>query len=102
MNPIGARFVTAKTTYIADGKTLTRVYENEYSAVEQMYGAPWFFTHRIDLHTELKRLATTEDGVGSPATLKAHCKVVSYVSIRIFDCFVPFLAFLHADFQFSG
>lgn len=81
MDPVGARFVTAKTTYIADGKTLNQTYNNEYSAIQSSHGAPWFLAHRVDLHAELKRMATTEDGIGKPVILKPNSRVIHYVRI---------------------
>lgn len=37
---------------------------------------PWQLAHRISLHSELKRLATTEEGPGKPAVLKTRSRVV--------------------------
>ncbi|KAJ4983382.1 hypothetical protein SVAN01_11117 [Stagonosporopsis vannaccii] len=37
---------------------------------------PWQLAHRVGLHSELKRLATTEDGPGRPAVLKTRSRVV--------------------------
>lgn len=37
---------------------------------------PWQLAHRVGLHSELKRLATTEDGPGKPAILKTRSRVV--------------------------
>ncbi|KZM19796.1 Salicylate 1-monooxygenase [Ascochyta rabiei] len=36
---------------------------------------PWQLAHRVSLHSELKRLATTEDGPGKPAILKTRSRV---------------------------
>ncbi|CAI6306165.1 unnamed protein product [Periconia digitata] len=36
---------------------------------------PWLLAHRIDLHSELKRGAIREDGVGRPATLQTAARV---------------------------
>ncbi|KAF1933856.1 FAD binding domain-containing protein [Didymella exigua CBS 183.55] len=38
---------------------------------------PWQLAHRVGLHSELKRLATTEDGPGKPAILKTRSRVVN-------------------------
>ncbi|KAK4046120.1 hypothetical protein OIV83_006346, partial [Microbotryomycetes sp. JL201] len=38
------------------------------------FGAPWLLSHRVDLHNELKRLATTLDGPGLPATIQTAAK----------------------------
>lgn len=37
---------------------------------------PWQLAHRVGLHSELKRLATAEDGPGRPAILKTRSRVV--------------------------
>jgi 2-polyprenyl-6-methoxyphenol hydroxylase-like FAD-dependent oxidoreductase len=37
---------------------------------------PWQLAHRVSLHSELKRLATMEGGVGVPAQLRTRCRVV--------------------------
>lgn len=37
---------------------------------------PWQLAHRVGLHSELKRMATTEDGPGKPAVLKLRSRVV--------------------------
>ncbi|GAA5973885.1 hypothetical protein JCM8115_002516, partial [Rhodotorula mucilaginosa] len=40
------------------------------------FGAPWLLNHRVDLHNELRRLATTEAGEGKPATVRTAARVV--------------------------
>ncbi|KAJ4120091.1 hypothetical protein NW768_010374 [Fusarium equiseti] len=37
---------------------------------------PWMLSHRVRLHEELKRLATTSEGPGTPAVLKTSSPVV--------------------------
>ncbi|KAM0440607.1 hypothetical protein ACHAQK_005579 [Fusarium lateritium] len=37
---------------------------------------PWVLSHRVRLHEELKRLATTSEGTGTPAILKTSSPVV--------------------------
>ncbi|KAF2856659.1 FAD/NAD(P)-binding domain-containing protein [Plenodomus tracheiphilus IPT5] len=37
---------------------------------------PWQLGHRVGLHSELKRLATCEEGVGKPAVLRTRARVV--------------------------
>ncbi len=59
-----------------DGKTHLKVpiFARKY------FGAPWLLNHRVDLHQELRRLATQQDGPGQPATLRTGDKVKSIVS----------------------
>lgn len=42
----------------------------------KMWQNPWQLTHRVHLHEELKRLATSNDGKGPPAVLHTSAKVV--------------------------
>lgn len=83
LDPRKGKFVTAKSTYIAEAESLHRTYENEYSDIEMKYGAPWYFAHRIDFHMELKRLATSEVGPGKPATLFLASRVIAYVRASV-------------------
>jgi salicylate hydroxylase len=40
------------------------------------YGAPWYLYHRIDLHTELKRLAIESTCDSQPAKINLSSEVV--------------------------
>lgn len=37
---------------------------------------PWLLVHRVSLHDQLKKLATSEAGAGTPAKLRTASKVV--------------------------
>ena len=65
---------------IAQASTLKVIYESDYSHVESKYNAPWYFAHRVDLHSSLKELALQDAGVGRPARLRLRARVVSIVS----------------------
>ncbi len=80
LDPARARLVRARRHFLASGHTLEKVDERSLEDVEARYGAPWFLAHRVDLHEELKRLATGDAGVGTPATVHMKCDVVAYVS----------------------
>ncbi|ORY90089.1 hypothetical protein BCR35DRAFT_317057 [Leucosporidium creatinivorum] len=41
------------------------------------FGAPWLLNHRVDLHQELRRLATDAEGPGAPATVRTGARVLS-------------------------
>ncbi|GKT50058.1 FAD-dependent monooxygenase OpS4 [Colletotrichum spaethianum] len=62
MDPVRARFVPAKGSQRVKGDTLEPVHELNLGAIADKYGSPWYFAHRVDLHQELKRMATTDDG----------------------------------------
>ncbi|KIH91219.1 hypothetical protein SPBR_01965 [Sporothrix brasiliensis 5110] len=83
LDPVHAKFVTTKSSYRANEKTLVRFHTGR--EVEEQIpircGAPWFLTHRVDLHEELKRLATEPESPhapGRPAQVALRTKVVEY------------------------
>ncbi|KEZ39879.1 hypothetical protein SAPIO_CDS8830 [Scedosporium apiospermum] len=79
LDPVGAKFVTTKSSYRAYAKTLERFHEGTTEAeIPIQCGAPWYLAHRVDLHEELKRLATEPDGQGSPVTVLLKSEVVKY------------------------
>jgi salicylate hydroxylase len=49
----------------------------DLSLAEKRFGAAAWTVHRVDLHAELLRLATAEDGPGTPAKLRLSSEVVS-------------------------
>ncbi|KZL81567.1 salicylate hydroxylase [Colletotrichum incanum] len=77
MDPARARFVAAKGSRRVRGDTLESVHELNLGAIGEKYGSPWYFAHRVDLHQELKRMATADDG-GPPVAFKLGSEVTSY------------------------
>lgn len=47
---------------------------NEFGKI---FGADWLLNHRVDLHNELRKLATEVEGPGTPAEIKTGAKVES-------------------------
>jgi salicylate hydroxylase len=80
LDPVRGRFVTAKKSYRAKGPTLEKFHESDEGYIVEQFGAPWFFAHRVDLHEELKILATGMEGEGRPAVVHLSSGVVGYVS----------------------
>jgi salicylate hydroxylase len=83
LDPVKARFVTCKRSYRANAATLQKFHESEESYIEPTFGAPWFLSHRVDLHDELKRLATQKEGEGKPAVVHLKSEVARYVCILL-------------------
>ena len=75
-----ARLVEARMSVYAQGGSLKANHEVEYEDMVAKYGAPFYFAHRVDLHNELKHLATAEDGIGKPAEILLKTEVCGYVS----------------------
>lgn len=47
------------------------------------FGVKFYMAHRVDLHAELKFLATREEGPGQPVRIETGCEVVDYVSSNL-------------------
>ncbi|GJC83659.1 3-hydroxybenzoate 6-hydroxylase 1 [Colletotrichum liriopes] len=71
LDPVKAKFVVVKCSFRAKGDTLEKFHVGTEDYIEERYGAPWYFAHRVDLHEELKRLATEpgDSPVHSPGKL---------------------------------
>ena len=78
-----ARLVTSRSAFFVHGDSLKVFSEQHYgdNDVVEKYGAEFYLSHRVDLHNELKRLATREDGPGNPAKILLRKEVVNYVSV---------------------
>lgn len=60
--------------WFPDGKEMFSV---DLEKDAERWQFPWQLGHRVSLHSELKRLATTEEGKGKPAILKTRSRVVN-------------------------
>jgi len=72
--------VAIKTGSILNGGDMSMVVPNYYVNIEENYGAPIYSVHRVDLHDQLKALATGDDGPGKPCKLHVRATAVDYVS----------------------
>ncbi|PQE26387.1 salicylate hydroxylase protein [Rutstroemia sp. NJR-2017a BBW] len=72
-----ARFVTAKSGIFASAHDLKTFDEQFFDHIEREYGAKFYYSHRVDLHEELMKLAT-EEGEGIPARVRNRAEVVKY------------------------
>ncbi|KAK8096636.1 hypothetical protein PG999_012580 [Apiospora kogelbergensis] len=83
LDPVRSKFVVVRRSFRADGATLEKFHEMSHEFVPNKYGAPWFFAHRVDLHEELRRLATQATLAGgdgnTPVQIHLNSKAVEYV-----------------------
>ena len=68
---------------MAHADTLEPIHFSELVDIESVYSAPWFLSHRVDLHNELKLLATQDEGPGEPAKIHLRAEVTGIVSITV-------------------
>ncbi|PQE33779.1 salicylate hydroxylase protein [Rutstroemia sp. NJR-2017a WRK4] len=73
-----ARFVTAKSGIFASAHDLKTFDEQFFDHIEREYGAKFYYSHRVDLHEELMKLAMEEEGEGIPARVRNRAEVVKY------------------------
>lgn len=74
-----SRMVAIKTGSILDGNSMQMVVPNYYVNIKENYGLPIYSVHRVDLHDQLKALATGENGPGKPCKLHVRSAVADYV-----------------------
>ena len=96
VDPVASKFVMAQNITIAVGATLDQI---EYTPlgdwVGHVFGVPFYYAHRVDLHEAIKTLATAQDGVGQPAKINLKSSVVGYVSHPGLLCTLPWVLACH-------
>lgn len=65
---------------LIDGTNMEIIIPNYYKDCEATWGWPMYAVHRVDLHTQLRLLATGTEGPGRPCDVQVNSKVVDYVS----------------------
>ncbi|RAL67000.1 hypothetical protein DID88_007780 [Monilinia fructigena] len=73
-----ARLVTARSIDFTSGDKLRVLGTVDLRDVESEFGSGYFYSHRVDLHSELMGLAMGEEGMGKPAVVRNKCEVVGY------------------------
>lgn len=74
-DPQKSRMVTAQEHKVVVGSTLETVVKVDCSKFSETYDSPFFFAHRVDLHNELRRLATQSE---NPVEVVLNSEVTSY------------------------
>lgn len=74
-----SRMVGIKRGQIINGVNMQVMVPNYYQNIEEHFGVPIYSVHRVDLHDQLKELATSKDGPGRPCELLTRAKVIKYV-----------------------
>ncbi|KAL4863339.1 hypothetical protein BDV12DRAFT_202182 [Aspergillus spectabilis] len=73
-----ARMVTARRHILALGSSLEPITDINYPNFTELHGGPWLLAHRVDLHSELRRVATDPEGLGQPVEIVLHSEVIDY------------------------
>ena len=75
----------AAQTLTARADTLAPIFQSRLDGIEAKYGAPWYLSHRVDLHSTLRHLATERGGDGRPVKIRLRAKVTSIVRTSSFS-----------------
>ncbi|KAK3324880.1 hypothetical protein B0H66DRAFT_615055 [Apodospora peruviana] len=76
---VASRFVRVEGILNGVGATLEPIVKVPLGSwVAGVYGAPFYFAHRVDLHEALKVLAAGPEGPGTPASVHLKTAVVAY------------------------
>ena len=70
--------VEAHRHLLISGTSLDTISELQYPDFTGLYGGPWLLAHRVDLHSELRRVATDPAGLGTPVDIILRAEVVDY------------------------
>nr|A0A8K1Y6D8.1 RecName: Full=FAD-dependent monooxygenase phomE; AltName: Full=Phomopsin biosynthesis cluster protein E [Diaporthe leptostromiformis]BDA39137.1 flavin-dependent monooxygenase [Diaporthe leptostromiformis] len=74
----GSGMVALRKGSIIDGTNMQVLIPDYYKDSESKWGLPMYAVHRVDLHTQLRLLATQKEGPGQPCDVQVRSKVVSY------------------------
>ena len=72
--------VSIRIGSLIDGTNMEVLTPNYYKDCESTWGMPMYAVHREDLHTQLRLLATRNEGFGHPCDVQVRAKAVEYVS----------------------
>ncbi|KAL1852352.1 hypothetical protein Daus18300_012247 [Diaporthe australafricana] len=76
--PEQSGMVALRKTSLVDGTNMEVLVPSYYKDCESTWGWPMYAVHRVDLHTQLRRLATEQEGLGYPCGIQVRSKVVGY------------------------
>lgn len=63
---------------LVDGTNMQTLVPTYYKDCETTWGLPMYAVHRVDLHNQLRQLATQAEGLGRPCKVRVLAKVVDY------------------------
>lgn len=81
LDPVSSQFVTSAGIYFISPTTLVEHHQYNNSHLPDVYGAPLYYAHRVDLHEGLRNMATDPEGPGIPVVIHLSSGVRDYVSI---------------------
>lgn len=78
LDPVKARWVTSTGMSFKSHTTLQDGPFVDHSRCLSIFGSPLYYSHRVDLHESLKRLATDPEGPGIPVKIHLKSEVAKY------------------------
>lgn len=77
-DPAQSAMTVLKGLSLIDGTNMQILVPTWYKDCESTWGHPIYSVHRVDLHTQLRQLATQAEGRGRPCEMRVRAKVVDY------------------------
>lgn len=77
-DPERSRMVVLRGMSLIDGTNMQTLVPTYYKDCQSTWGVPMYAAHRVDLHTQLRELATQAHGPGHPCEVRVKAKVVDY------------------------
>lgn len=76
--PAKSGMVVLRGMSLIDGTNMKSIIPTYYKDCESCWGMPMYAVHRVDLHNQLRELATKAGGRGLPCEVRVRSKVVDY------------------------
>lgn len=76
--PERSGMVALRGMSLIDGTNMKTLVPTYYKDCESTWGLPMYAVHRVDLHSQLRQLATQVEGPGRPCEVRVRAKVVDY------------------------
>lgn len=76
--PEQSGMVALRGMSLVDGTNMQTLVPTYYKDCESTWGLPMYAVHRVDLHSQLRQLATQAKGPGRPCDVRVRAKVVDY------------------------
>lgn len=76
--PEKSGMVVLRGMSLIDGTNMKTLVPTYYKDCESSWGMPMYAVHRVDLHSQLRQLATQVEGEGRPCDVRLRAKVIDY------------------------
>lgn len=83
LDPVKLGFVRATGLRFLSPTSLESLNLIDQTNYEELFGAPLYYAHRVDLHEGLKKLALEPEGSGIPVKIIPNSEISHYVCVLL-------------------